>query len=506
MKNRIRILATSDVHGYIYPYSYADGKSADHGFARLSTMINSLRDSSTILIDNGDTLEGSPLSYYHYHTKPDQVSSVTKVMNYIGYDYINLGNHDFSYGEEALFTHLNNIKAPCITSNIKFKGKPFAPTYVIRETEGRKVALFALVTQHIPNWEPKHHIRHFRFQDAFETAKKTARLIRDLENPDYVICIYHGGFERDLKTGMATEEQTGENEGYRILKEIPGIDILIAGHQHQSKCGTAFGKAYTETAADGRELACIDIYTDTGIIEPKLIPVDTDPKQAVLDLAQDEEDECQIWLDQTLGTCRTDLKVRDEFDARLHKSQIITFLNMVAKEASGADICSCALFNGAVGFNTSITMRDIVSTYVFPNTLVVKKVTGRILREYLEKNAEFWSQAGGRIIVSPQYDYPTPMHFNYDMADGIEYTIKVSNDPGERIVSLTRNGEEITDDMEFTLCVNNYRAGGGGNFNMIKDAPTVKEIQTGMVELIADRLNRESEISFEPVNNIQVIL
>ncbi len=505
MENRIRILATSDVHGYIYPYSYADGKSAYHGLARISTLISLLRDENTIVIDNGDVLEGSPLAFRYFHKEGQDVSPITEAMEKAGYDYVNIGNHDFNYGTKPLFDHLRYLSAPCITSNLDYKGKPYGPTWVIREVAGKKVALFGLVTQHIPHWERKANIKNCRFRDAFETAKHTVQLLKDLENPDLIICVYHGGFERDLVTGYPTEELTGENEGYRMLKEIRGIDILITGHQHRSVAGTLFGTAYTQTAANGAELACIDVYTDTGVIEPRILKADTEADPKITAAVQEAEDDCQVWLDQPLGVCETDLEVRDEFDGRLHKSQVITFLNKVQSEVSGADISASALFIGATGFRRNITMRDLVSTYVYPNTLVVKKITGKVLRQYLEKCAEFWSIRSDAIIVAPNFEYPKPMHFNYDMADGVEYTIRVSNDIGSRIEELTYQGQPVTDDMELTLCINNYRAAGSGGFSMLSECPTVREIQTSMVEILAEYIMDKKVISFEPVHNIRVV-
>ena len=101
-------------------------------------------------------------------------------------------------------------------------------------------------------------------------------------------------------------------------------------------------------------------------------------------------------------------------------------------------------------------------------------------------------------------DFPTPQHHNYDMLDGIEYTIKVSNPVGERIVSLTRNGKPIKDEDEFSLCINNYRAAGGGDYDMVKDAPTLQEIQRNVVEIIAEYIERHKVIDFTPVHNIKV--
>ena len=504
MENRIRILATSDVHGYIYPYSYANNEEENIGYARISTLVEALRDENTILIDNGDIIEGSPLMFYHMHNKKDEVSPVAKVLNAMEYDYINIGNHDFNYGEKVLLKHLNELNAPCITNNILYHNKTIGATYAICEIANKKVAIFGLTTQYIPNWEKKKNIAHSKFLDACITAKKTVEHLKSLENPDYIICAYHGGFERDLVNGYPTEDLTRENEGYEILKTVSGIDVLITGHQHRSLAGNLFGKAYTQTKDRGAELACIDIYTDTGVIEPRVLKADTEADKKILTLVQEEENQCQKWLDTPLGTTKVDLKVTDEDEARLYKSQVITFLNMVAKEATGADLCANALFDRATGFSKNITMRDLVSTYVFPNTLVIKKVTGKVLREYLEKCAEYFTISNGVIAVSPRYLAPKPMKYNYDMVDGVEYTIKVSNDVGHRITSLTKDGKEVSDTDEFTLCVNNYRATGGGNFNMLKDAPVVKEIPSSMVELLADYIMEHKVVDFVPVHNIKV--
>ena len=136
---RIRLLVTSDVHGYVYPYSYADGKKENIGFAKVKAVMDSLKDENTLLLDNGDVLEGSPLSFYHFHSHSKNISPMSKAMRLIGYDYVNVGNHDFNYGEEALLQHLDTIGAPCITTNWKYKNH--SHSYVIREFDGTRIAL-----------------------------------------------------------------------------------------------------------------------------------------------------------------------------------------------------------------------------------------------------------------------------------------------------------------------------------------------------------------------------
>ena len=121
--NKIKILSTSDLHGYIYPYSYADHSEVNHGLARLSTLIDSLRDENTILIDNGDVLEGSPFTFYHYQKYKNEINPVSEVMKMLRYDFINIGNHDFNYGPKALFDHIETTKSLCLTANIIYQGK-----------------------------------------------------------------------------------------------------------------------------------------------------------------------------------------------------------------------------------------------------------------------------------------------------------------------------------------------------------------------------------------------
>ena len=137
-------------------------------------------------------------------------------------------------------------------------------------------------------------------------------------------------------TGVPTRELTGEDQAYRMIREISGIDVLIAGHTHVRSCGTAFDTVYAEPGQYGDCLACIDIYTDTGVIDARIIPNDTPADSSVLELVKAEEAECQEWLDTPIGRTGMDLTIHDQFEARFHKSQVVTLFNRIMLEASGA--------------------------------------------------------------------------------------------------------------------------------------------------------------------------
>lgn len=500
---RVRLLVTTDVHGYIYPYSYADGSNFHGGFARVKTLIDTLKDENTILLDNGDVLEGSALSFYHYHCHKDEISPMSLAMKEIGYDYINVGNHDFNYGENALLKHLSVTGSKCLTTNWLYEKKAYG-SYDVRKIANYKIAFFGLTTQYIPHWEQKENIQNSCFLDAMETAKKQVQEIKEKEDPDYIVCLYHGGFEKDVKTGKATEDLTGENEAYEMIQNIDGIDILLTGHQHRSLSGKFKNTYYIQTTCYGKEVGCVDIYLEEKKIETSIVPRDVEASPKVLEVCQREENECQKWLDKALGTTDMNLKVEDEFQARIEKSQLITFLNRAVLEKTGADISASAIFIDATGFDKEITMRNLVSTYVYPNTIVVKEINGKILKDYLEKDAEYFSIEGEEIVEAPSYRYPKPQGFNYDMLDGIDYVLKISNPQGSRVISLKRNGKDVKEEDIFTIAISNYRANGGGDFDMLKNAKTVKEYPESMIDILAEYILKHKKINFPEVHNIRV--
>ena len=507
---RARILFSSDVHGAVTGRSYADGSAELGGFARIATLVEGLRDENTLLIDGGDTIEGSPLSSFHARKRLDEVFPATLAMQAIGYDFEILGNHDFNFGREVFVRHLESSGAKSLTGNMRMDGEAFAPSYAIVELAGLRVALVGATTSAIPRWELPANLEGIEFADALAHVRSAVAAARKEGAADMVVVAYHGGFERDPETGEAICDDDGENQAYAMLREVEGIDVLLTGHQHRVMCGVAKGAdgrgvAYVQPGAKGAYLACVDIDVATRTAEPKLIAVDAEADQRILDLVAEEEAACQTWLDQPLGSSLVDLTVDDDLAAEVEKVQLVTFLNLVQLAATGAELSATAIFPGATGFAGEITMRDLVSTYRFANTLAVKRVTGAQLRAYLERCAEYFAlDENGAITRAPAWADP-PADFNYDMVDGIDYTIDLTRPAGERVIELARDGRSVEDDDSFTLAVNSYRAAGGGGFPMIAEAPTISENLTDMVELIANYILAQDSIDFEPAHNIRIV-
>jgi len=516
-KYDLRILQTSDVHGYVYPRSYSTKEFENTGVAQISTLIKSLRTNSTILIDSGDTIQGSPLTYFQAKESTEVINPMALVNNYMKYDYITIGNHEFNYGIEYLDSYLKYINSEVLNSNIintntsePIYGNPYK---IIDVKNGPKIAIIGVTTHYIPNWEQPKHIENITFLDAYTTLKKEVKHVKEIENPDFIIVNYHGGFERDFQTFELTTEDTGENQGSKMLKEIEGIDLLLSGHQHRTLAGELFGTLYTQPSLNGQGLGLIDInftFEDgIWIHSPKNIEIlSTEgivPDQDLLDVIDSYEEKTQIFLDKFIGKMDKDLIINDQLEARLNKHPLVSFMNHVQLEFSTADISSCSLGNTVSGFRKNITVRDVIGTFIFPNTLVVKEVPGSILKRALEKAAEFFELENGLPIFSPKFNSPKLQLYAYDMYDGINYTIDIRKPVGNRVSNITYKDKLIDPKTNYSIVMNNYRAAGGGDHLFFRDCKTLQDIQLDIIELLISYIYDKKEIIVIDLKNIKII-
>ena len=270
MKNqgifKLSILETSDVHGHIFPINYGLNAESPVGLGKISTLIHEIKETAphTLIIDNGDVIQGTPLTYHYARYSASETNPMIKILNHIGYEAAVFGNHEFNYGLELLHQSIKESSFPWLSANLlnKKTGKPFfGKPYLIKEfPDGPKVGVLGLTTHYIPNWEKEEHIEGIEFQDALEAAKKWVSFLKDEEEVDLLVVSYHGGFERDLETGEPTEVLTTENQGYQMCQEVEGIDVLLTGHQHRFIAGESVnGVLIVQPGSQGRALGKVDV-------------------------------------------------------------------------------------------------------------------------------------------------------------------------------------------------------------------------------------------------------
>jgi len=514
---KIQILATSDIHGYIMPTTFRNTQNEALGLAKIATIIHEKRlEGPTILIDNGDFIQGSPLTYYHQKFQAQQPNPLIQVANALQYDAMIFGNHEFNYGLPALQSVISQSKFPWLGANILTNdGQHFTKPYIIKEIEGVRIAILGVTTHFVTKWEEPDHINGLRFEDAFSSASYWAKWIRSNEQIDVLILCYHGGFERSLETGELLEKEDGENQGYRICTEIEEVDIIISGHQHREISTTFMGKSIVQPNTKGICLASIElkimmdsqknIHSITHT--PSLIYVTENmkPNTSVCGIISPTFDKTEAWLDETIGIIQGNMLIENTFFARIQEHPYIEFINHIQMEASGASISCTALFHDECGgLKQEVTIRDIVTNYIYANTLKVLRLSGLDILLALEQSATYFTVEEGELKVAESFLYPKAQPYNYDMWEGIEYILDISKPIGERVTKLTINGEPIKMDEEFDVVMSSYRATGAGNFDFLRNRPVVKEIQIDITELIADYILKHPSIHATCNKNWQV--
>ena len=513
---QIKLISTSDVHGYLAPTDYSRRDHvAPFSLSRAATLIAQLTQQDDdqvwpIVIDNGDYVQGSPLTYFiaRRHRALAPLYSQLANCNHVAAGV--LGNHEFNYGLDYLDLCESSRHYPMLTANIHDDQQRtlFSQPYTILERAGVKVAILGLTTQFVSRWEQPKNIAGLHFEDVVECAKRWVPRLHELA--DVVVVAYHGGLERDPQTNAPTERLNGENRGSALLAEVPGIDAMITGHQHRKLAVTINGVPVTQPGMKGANVGVItlDVDDQRQIIrrEPNVISVkETQPNADLMTLVSPVNERMEDWLDTPLGQINGDMLVHNHLDARLHNHPYIDFINRVEMAATGTDIAATALFNDDVpGLRQHVTMREVMNSYVYPNKLAVEKITGADLKRALERCASYFLLKNGRVIVNPEFLKPKLRHYVYDIYSGIDYTFDLTKPIGQRLVRLDYHGQPVTDDQPLTVTLNHYRAGGGGNYPMYGTAKIDHQLPTDMTVLIADYFAEHPVVTANQPTNFNV--
>lgn len=495
-EKKLKIYFTSDVHGYFYPTSYGDTLPKNMGLFQCASGFK--KDADTLIMDGGDILQGSAFDCYCRQTLKS-AKVIADIMNDCGYDYYTLGNHDFNYGPEYQAEYRNAHHGRCVCQNVTdLDGNVLYPYVIHTMKSGLKLGIVGIVTDYINVWEKKENLKGVHVTDPFAAAKRALEELKG--QADLTICIYHGGFERDVTDGRVLSETT-ENVAYRICEELE-FDVLLTGHQHMSIDGQMLhGTFVVQPKEFAKEYHYLEIALKEGrkeIISKRCIPgtgeTELSESVAAPDLGaalrgkySGIEQKVQTWLDEPLGHLSRELLPGDKIDMALNGSPIADFLNEVQLHFSEAQLSAVSLANQVAGFRREVSMRDIIATYPFPNTLVVIRISGAELRKAMERSAEYFAvDADGKVCVSKSFLEPKVEHYNYDYYAGVTYDIDPAKPIGSRVVNLCYHGNPVKDTDSFTLCLNNYRHSGTGGYEVYTECEVLREINTEMVELIME--------------------
>jgi 2',3'-cyclic-nucleotide 2'-phosphodiesterase (5'-nucleotidase family) len=515
---QITILGTTDLHGNLDPIDYYTNKPDNRGLAKIATLIKAVRreQPNVVLIDSGDTIQGSPLESLHARKNNQPPDPMMLAMNALKYDAMTVGNHEYNFGLKVLEKARSEAQFPWLSANTydSATGQTHYKPYLIKDVGGVKLGILGLTTPGIPNWDNAQNFAGLEFHEPLIEAQKWVPILRQQEKVDLVVIAMHMGLEQDLRTGESNPSQVlHENEAIAIAKQVPGVDVIFMGHTHREVPSLVInGVLLTQANYWGRHLARVDLYLEKTANNAwsvyakaaRTIPTDdkVQPDPEIVKLVEPYDKETQSWLGRVIGESSAELTARD---ARFRDTAILDVIQKVQLEAGNADVSMVASFNADARIAKGpVTVRDIAGLYVYENTLVVIEITGQQLKGALEHSAKYFQPYVAGKSLSELVNDKIPA-YNFDIAEGVTYDLDLRKPIGERIQNLKFRGEPVRPDQKLRLATNNYRVNGGGGFTMYKDAPVVYRSSEEIRELIIDWVEKHKTIPVEPNNNWRIV-
>ncbi|HEL1616050.1 TPA: bifunctional 2',3'-cyclic-nucleotide 2'-phosphodiesterase/3'-nucleotidase [Streptococcus suis] len=523
----VRILATTDLHTNLVNYDYYQDKPVETlGLAKTAVLIEEAKkeNPNVVLVDNGDTIQGTPLGNYKSIVDPIEEGEqhpMYAALETLGFDVGTLGNHEFNYGLAYLEKVIRTANMPLVNANVldpTTKDFLYTPYTIVKktftDTEGKKVTLNVGVTGIVPpqilNWDKAYLEGKVIVRDAVEAVRDIIPTMRE-NGADIVLVLSHSGIGDDQY------EVGEENVGYQIAS-LSGVDAVITGHSHAEFPGTAEKPSFyakysgvddTNGKINGTPVTMAGKYGDhLGVIDLNLVfkdgkwtttsskaairKIDTKSSVAdsrIIDLAKEAHNETINYVRQQVGETTAPINsffalVQDDPSVQIVNNAQIWYAKQQLAGTSEANLpilSAAAPFKAGTRGDASaytdipagpIAIKNVADLYLYDNVVAILKVNGAQLKEWLEMSAGQFNQVDPS-STEPQNLVNTDFRtYNFDVIDGVTYQYditqpnkydrngKVVNETASRVRNLQYNGQDVTAEQEFIVVTNNYRASG----------------------------------------------
>ncbi|MCJ7553220.1 MAG: bifunctional metallophosphatase/5'-nucleotidase [Ignavibacteriaceae bacterium] len=493
----LKIIETSDVHGAIFPYDLRNNRSTNSSLAQVTTYLKQERaeeNQHVILLDNGDILQGDPVVYYYNFEKTDTIHIYADVMNYMQYDAATIGNHDIEPGHDVYDKFKLELDFPWMAANAvdNNTSDPYFKPYTLIEKDGIKIAVLGIITPAIPQWLPEQIWKGMHFEDMIESAQKWIKIIKQNEQPDLMIGLFHAGVDF---TYNDQNENTYKNENASrlVAEKVPGFDIVFVGHDHT---GWNFTTTNTNndtvlilgTLAGARTITVANVEMEFDKtcrqwnkekINGEVIQIkDFEPDKDFMNKFSLSFEEVKEYVERPIGYFEKTISSKESL---FGPSEFVDLIHTIQLEISGADISFTAplLFNAEIK-EGNVFVRDMFNLYRYENLLYTMELSGKEIKDFLEYSYEGWfnqmkdendhllnfaKDDKGNIRYSERNQAPElkERFYNYESAAGINYTVDVSKRKGQRVsIKSLSDGSEFDLNKLYTVAINSYRGNGGG--------------------------------------------
>lgn len=482
----LTILHTNDQHSHHEANSNGDG-----GVAIQSTVVNQIRseEANVVLLDGGDRFTGT---LFHVQWQgQDQV----QVMNFLGYDSMALGNHEFDNGIEVLQNFVTGLEFPAVAANIDFSNYPaveaLVAPYTVLDVNGEQVAVIGLTTPSTPiASSPPDDVF---FSDDLIGVTQAAVAEIEAQGINKIILLTHTGIQTDLE----------------IAPQLSGVDVYIGGHSHTllsnaysaganeypimlegadgnpiyyaqaGEYNTFLGRLNVEFDADG---VIVNAGGDTILLSRYITP---DP--AAQALVEELAAPILALREQSISAEATVLLDGDRSICRIEECALGNLIADSIRAETGADI---AIQNGG-GIRANIepgdiTVGDVLTVLPFGNLIATVQLSGADVWAALENGVSTVEVTDGVVSRSG-------LGGRFPQVSGLRFTFDPTQAAGSRIVSVEvlNDADEYEPlDLEATYFVgtNDFMLGGGDAYESFANGTDLYAFGRPLDEALANYL------------------
>ncbi|MBP5537667.1 MAG: bifunctional metallophosphatase/5'-nucleotidase [Bacteroidales bacterium] len=513
----LHVLTTNDVHAAWFDSTYVGGGTQRSLYA-VNYYVDSIRNSvgrdNVMLIDAGDCLQGDNASYYFNFIDTLTPHLFPRLVSYMGYDAITVGNHDIETGHpvyDRVAADLAKAGIPFLGGNAMRtdNGQPYFPLYKTFNRAGLKVLVLGYTNANNKAWMNENLWSGMTFESLIPLVQQDVDRLVAQEKPQVVIVSVHSGTGEGDGTVL-------EDQGLDLFNSLRGVDVLVCSHDHSPYVTGNDNIILLNTGSKASNLGHGEVTVEikggkvvSKSLKSSLIPVDrqkADPTMREHFLP--DYNAVKAFTLREVGELKRDMVFSDAF---LGMSDYTNLIHTVCLGCSPAQISIAApLTQNATVKAGKLIYNDMFTLYRYENQLFVVKMTGREVKDFLEFSYGLWiktmEKPGDHVLnISPRSDARTGTErwsfaeasYNFDSAAGINYTVDVTKPEGSRInITSMADGSAFDMDATYNVAMTSYRASGGGGA-MVRGAG----VDTGNIdERVVARYPEIRDLIFQYIN------
>jgi 2',3'-cyclic-nucleotide 2'-phosphodiesterase / 3'-nucleotidase len=501
----LTVVSTGDGHGNWFAAPVEDGGKVRGSLMAQSRLVSGIRgekgEDNVILVDAGDNFWGNGAPFYYNFI--DTVSShlYPRLAAYMKYDAVVAGHSDFESGHrvyDRVAAGMKKAGVPFLAGNAFAgpSGKPYFPACTIVKKGGVKVAILGYTNAGTASLVDASSVSGVTFRSLLPLVQEDVDKVRSKEKPQVVIVVAHTAMGK----GDGCDE---EKQGLDLFKSLRGVDLLVAGHDHMFKTVAADSIIVIDSGKGGQNAGVADIRIAVKggkvvgkTLSGKVVSLKADEYDASMAEAFSQDYEAvRGFVNSPVGEVAKTMVSREFYWGQCDYLNFLHALSLSCPQVE-VSLTATLLIDGEIPAG-EVLYGDVRKLYPYENKLVVIRLTGKEIKDYLEASYDAWintveapSEDSHVLKIKQTKDYANgglcwklaKSPANFDSAAGINYTVDVTKPRGSRVsISSMADGSAFDPDREYRVAVTSYRATGSGGLLQAAGLDTAEAMESRII-------------------------